>query len=116
MTGRKNGKAGVGFAQACPERALEFLRGLYPAKTADNVSYDTGIPADTVRKWLEGVAKPSFAGLSRLIFAYGPAFLVAVYPKAPQWLDEARRREQQAALRAAQQRITEQLAALEPLT
>ncbi|MGO4738616.1 hypothetical protein AB4099_18860 [Bosea sp. 2KB_26] len=102
----------MSFPQACPERALDFLRGLYPAKTADNVSYDTGIPADTVRKWLEGVAKPSWAGLSRLIFAYGPAFLVAVYPQAPAWLDEAHRRAQHEALRAEQRRIQSQLDAL----
>lgn len=112
MAGRKIGKAGVNSLQACPEKALEFLRGIYPSKTAENVSYDTGIPSDTVRKWLEGVAKPSWAGLSRLIFAYGPAFLVAVYPKAPAWLDEAHRRERQGALRAEQRRIQEQLDAL----
>ena len=112
MTGRKIGKVGVASPQACPERALEFLRGIYPSKTADNVSFDTGIPSDTVRKWLEGAAKPSWAGLSRLIFAYGPAFLVAVYPKAPAWLDEADRRERQEALRAEQLRIQAQLDAL----
>lgn len=112
MTGRKYGKVGVVSAQACPEKALDFLRGLYPSKTADNVAYDTGIPADTVRKWLERAAKPSWVAFSRLIFVYGPAFMVAVYPNAPKWLDEAHRREQQAALRAEQQRIADQLAAL----
>jgi len=99
---------------ACPERAVAFVRRLYPVKTADCVAADTGVPAQTVRRWLEGVAKPSWTAFSRLIFAYGPAFLVAVYPNAPRWLDEAHRREQQAALRAEQQRIAEQLAALEP--
>lgn len=112
MTGQKFGKIGVALPQACPEKALEFLRRLYPSKTADHVAYDTGIPADTVRKWLEGVSKPSWAGLSRLIFAYGPAFLVSVYPSAPAWLDEAHRRERQDALRAEQRRIQSQLDAL----
>lgn len=112
MTGQKFGKIGGTSPQACPEKALEFLRGLYPSKTVENVAYDTGIPSDTVRKWFEGVSKPSWAGLSRLIFAYGPAFLMAVYPKAPSWLDEAHRRERQEALRAEQRRIQEQLDAL----
>ncbi|MBN9453227.1 MAG: hypothetical protein J0I42_14865 [Bosea sp.] len=112
MTGQKSGKVGVTSPQACPEKALDFLRGLYPSKTIENVAYDTGIPSDTVRKWFEGVAKPSWAAFSRLIFAYGPAFLIAVYPKAPAWLDEAHRRERQEALRAEQRRIQEQLDAL----
>lgn len=112
MTGQKFGKIGVAAPQACPERALDFLRILYPQKTADHVSYDTGIPADTIRKWFEGVAKPSWAAFSRLIFTYGPSFLIAVYPEAPAWLDEAHRRERQEALRAEQRRIQEQLEAL----
>lgn len=113
MNWESSGKVGVNVAQACPERAVAFIRALYPSKTADHVAYDTGISADTVRKWIEGAAKPSWVAFSRLIFAYGPAFLAAVYPRVPAWLDEARRRELQAELRAEQQRITEQLAALD---
>ncbi len=99
-------------SQACPDRAVAFIRARYPVKTAEHVSADIGLPVHTVKRWLEGVAKPSWTGLSRLIFAYGPAFLVAVYPKAPAWLDEAHRRERQDALRAEQRRIKEQLDAL----
>jgi predicted transcriptional regulator len=113
MNSTENGRAGVNVSQACPERAVAFIRAMYPSKTADHVAYDTGIAADTVRKWIEGAAKPSWVGLSRLIFAYGPAFLAAVYPSAPKWLDEAHRREMQASLRAEQQRISDQLDALE---
>lgn len=106
-------KVGLTDGEACPERAVAFVRRLYPVKTADCVSADTGVPAQTVRRWLEGVSKPSWVAFSRLIFAYGPSFLAAVYPKAPQWLDEAHRREMQATLRAEQQRISDQLAALD---
>lgn len=99
--------------QACPERAVAFIRSRYPFKTAECVAADIGVPSGTVRRWLEGAASPSWGAFSRLIFAYGPAFLAAVYPKAPQWLDEAHRREMQATLRAEQQRISDQLAALD---
>lgn len=106
-------KIGRFDGEACPERAVAFVRRLYPSKTADCVAADTGVPSQTVRRWLEGVSKPSWVAFSRLIFAYGPAFLVAVYPKAPKWLDEAHRRAQGVVLRAEQQRIAEQLEALD---
>lgn len=106
------GKAGVNDTQACPERAIAYIRKLHPSKTADHVAADTGISPDTVRKWLEGVAKPSWVAFSRLIFAYGPSFLTAVYPKAPAWLDDAHRRERLAALEAAQARIQAEIAEL----
>jgi hypothetical protein len=98
--------------QACPDRAIAFIRALYPVKTAEHVAADIGLPVHTVKRWLEGVAKPSWSGLSRLIFAYGPAFLIAVYPKAPKWLDEAHRRERLAALEAEQARIRAEIAEL----
>ncbi len=113
MSGPSSFRIGCNDGEACPDRAVAFVRRLYPTKTADCVAADTGLPVQTVRRWLEGVAKPSWIGFSRLIFAYGPAFLAAVYPRAPAWLDDARRRELQAELRAEQQRITEQLAALD---
>jgi hypothetical protein len=95
------------------DRAIEFLRRLYPSKTADNVAADIGASPDTIAKMIERGTTPNAATFCRLIFAYGPAFLAAVYPRAPAWLDDARRRELQAELRAEQQRITEQLAALD---
>lgn len=105
-------KIGRNDGEACPDRAVAFIRRLYPTKTADCVAADTGLSAQTVRRWLEGVAKPSWAGFSRLIFAYGPAFLIAVYPNAPAWLDDAHRRERLAALEAAQARIQAEIAEL----
>lgn len=95
------------------DHAIEFLRRIYPTKTADNVAADISVSPDTISKMIERGATPSAATFCRLIFAYGPAFLAAVYPKAPQWLDEANRREMQANLRAEQQRISDQLAALD---
>lgn len=98
--------------QACPERAVAFIRSRYPFKTAECVAADIGVPSGTVRRWLEGAASPSWGAFSRLIFAYGPAFLAAVYPKAPKWLDEAARDEALRDLRDQQRRIQEQLDAL----
>ena len=112
MSGEDVFKIGQIDGDACPDRAVEFIRKLYPNKTADCVSADTGVPSQTVRRWLEGVAKPSWTAFSRLIFAYGPAFLIAVYPKAPKWLDDAHLRERLAALEAAQARIQAEIAEL----
>lgn len=94
------------------ERMIAFLRKRYPSKTAENVALDLGCSPETVAKMMERVTTPNAVTYGRLIFAYGPAFLVAVYPKAPAWLDEAHRRERQDALRAEQRRIQEQLDAL----
>lgn len=98
--------------QACPDRAIAFIRARYPVKTAEHVASDIGLPVHTVKRWIEGAAKPSWTGLSRLIFAYGPAFLIAVYPNAPKWLDEAHRRERLAALEEQQARIRAEIEAL----
>jgi len=112
MSERSVFKIGRNDGEACPDRAVAFIRRLYPTKTADCVAADTGLPSQTVRRWLEGVAKPSWAGFSRLILAYGPAFLVAVYPNCPKWLDEAHHRERLAALEAEQVRIAAEIASL----
>ena len=78
-----------------PARVAVFLRRLHPAKTAERVADDTGVPAETVRQWLKGAATPGFGRLFALIDAYGPEFLVAVFPRAPRWLDAAWRAEEQ---------------------
>lgn len=112
MSGQNQPNIGQIDTQACPERAVAFIRSRYPSKTAECVSSDIGVPASTVRRWLEGAASPSWAAFSRLIFAYGPAFLVAVYPNAPKWLNDAHRQERLCALQAEQARITAELASL----
>lgn len=113
MTAAISGRNARNGWKACPEKAVAFIRRRYPMKTAESVAADTGIGAETVKKWLDGSARPSWDGVFALICAYGPAFLAAVLPNAPQWLDEAHRREMQASLRAEQQRISDQLAALD---
>ena len=112
MSYPSEGKIYLKSQMACPEKAVEFIRARYPAKTAENVSSDTGIGAETVKKWLDGAARPSFDGLSRLIFAYGFPFLVAVFPRQPVWLSNAYQRERLASLEAEQARIQSEIQAL----
>lgn len=112
MSGQSSFKIGSKNFEACPDQAVAFVRQLYPTKTADCVAADTGLPVQTVRRWLEGVAKPSWIGFSRLILAYGPAFLMAVFPRQPEWLTEAYQREQLAELEAEQVRIQSKIQAL----
>ena len=112
MSGQKQPNIGANGTQACPDRAVAFIRTLYPAKTAECVAADIGLPVPTVKRWIEGAAKPSWSGFSRMILAYGPAFLVAVFPSRPRWLDDAYQREQLAELEAEQARIQSRIAAL----
>lgn len=108
-----SGQTDVAERIAKAERIIGFLRQRYPTKTAENVAADLGCSADTVQKMMERCSTPNVMTFGRMILQYGPAFLAAVYPKAPKWLDEAHRREMQATLRAEQQRISDQLAALD---
>lgn len=94
------------------ERIIGFLRRLYPAKTAENVAADLGGSAETIQKMMDRCSTPSTVLFTRMILAYGPAFLIAVYPKAPKWLDDAHRRERLAALEAEQARIRAEIAEL----
>ncbi len=78
-----------------------FLRRLHPRDTAACVEADTGIPAGSVEKWLQGIAFPRARHQFRLIGAYGPSVFAAMVPAAPRWLDEAVRAER---LREMEQR------------
>jgi hypothetical protein len=81
-------------------RAVRYLRSRQPVKTAAAVEAETGISADTVRKWFAG-AKPGFTHVLQLICCYGPGFLAAVMGDgAPTWLDDAARAERQLELEA----------------
>lgn len=77
------------------ERAMDglisFFRQLYPDDTATRISDDTGIPADTIRKWLSRSGLPSGTTAAGLIYIYGPRFLLATWPEktAPAWLHES---------------------------
>lgn len=94
------------------ELIIAFLRRLYPTKTADNVAADLGCSPETIQKMMDRVSTPNVLTFGRMILAYGPAFMVAVYPNAPKWLDDAHRRERLAALEAAQARIQAEIAEL----
>lgn len=98
--------------QACPERAVAFIRERYPMKTAESVAADTGVGFETVKKWLDGSARPSWDGIFAMISAYGFPFLVAVFPRQPVWLSDAYQRERLAELEAAQARIQSEISAL----
>ena len=112
MAGSVSTRIGAISPQACPDRAIAFIRSRYPSKTAENVAADIGGSAETIQKMMDRCSTPNVTTFGRMILAYGPAFLVAVYPNCPQWLDEAHRRERLAALKAEQIRIQEQLDAL----
>lgn len=98
--------------KASPERAVDFIRARYPVKTAESVAADTGIGAETVKKWLEGAVRPSWDGIFALICAYGTPFMVATVVTKPQWLEDAHRSARLAALEAAQARIQAEIAEL----
>lgn len=68
-----------------------FLRATHPSKTAASVSAATGLPAETVKKWLAGEAAPSGSAMLSLICAYGPDLIHAAVPRAPIWLSAAAR-------------------------
>jgi hypothetical protein len=83
------------------ERVAAFLRLRHPVKTADNVSADTGIPVNTVKTWLQRASAPDAEGYTLLWLAYGPDFLAVLADgRAPQWLQQARRDHEAAALKA----------------
>jgi hypothetical protein len=66
-----------------------FLRSLYPRDTAANVADDVEISDRTVDNYLNLTATPRGPVFARFIKRYGPAFLRAVMPNAPAWLDDA---------------------------
>lgn len=94
------------------ERIIAFLRRLYPMKTAENVAADIGGSAETVQKMMDRGSTPNVVTYGRMILAYGPDFLVAVYPNAPKWLNDAHRAARLAALEAEQARIQAEIAEL----
>jgi hypothetical protein len=88
------------------DKVGDFLRSMYPQKTAECVAADTGISAKTVSKWLERSSAPGGLAMIHLAMMYGPEFLCAVADKTPAWLNNARKAEKA-------ERIERQLAALQ---
>ncbi|MBY0259577.1 hypothetical protein [Methylobacterium sp.] len=94
-------KEGLDWSQQIDLDGLSrFLREQYPDKTAQNVAARTKLPADTVKKWLLGVALPNGRAMLVLACAFGPEVLVAMLRHPPGWLDEAARGAEQARLQA----------------
>jgi len=84
ISGQFGGDAGA------PLRLGGYLRSLRPDKTAETVAAETGLPADTIAKWLPPTrSAPSFGALLVLAGVYGPAVLAAAYKRPPPWLDAA---------------------------
>ena len=90
-------------------RLIRFLRSAYPGKTIDHVAEDLGVPRGTAKNWVEGKSVPGFIHTLKLIAKYGPEFLVAVYPNAPRWLDQAYRDHQEAKLNSQIEALQRQL-------
>jgi hypothetical protein len=82
------------------ERVCAFLRDRHPVKTADNVAADTGIPFNTIKTWLDRASAPNAEGYTALWMAYGPDFLAALADREPAWLQEVRRAQEAAQLKA----------------
>lgn len=85
------------------------LRARHPEKTAVHVAAETGLPHDSVRKWLSGESVPGGKALLALICAYGPDLMHAMIRGAPEWLDAAARDEQH---RTLEREIAERRVAL----
>lgn len=88
------------------------LRRVHPVKTAEFVSVDIGVPAETVRQWLRGAANPSGPALAALIGVYGLEILAAALPALPQCLKRALVAERRAAAMDEMRRLGERLEAL----
>jgi len=94
------------------QRTVSFLKGARPRDTAKLVSRDTGIGISTLEKMIERQSAPSAGTFVAMTLAYGPAFLAAVMPDGPAWLDRAVRAERMAQLEAEQVRINREMEAL----
>lgn len=83
-----------------PAKILDYLRALYPSKTAEHVAADTGISRETVHTWFGRCSAPSWQHMAVLIITYGPDFLAAALPARPAWLDGHVREERRQRLEA----------------
>ncbi|MGE7415869.1 hypothetical protein [Methylobacterium tarhaniae] len=99
-------------ARTLAERACQFLRDRYPAKTAMYVSADIGVAVGTVRKWLDQGHCPSGPAYDAMIATYGAGFLCAIRPDEAGWWHRVARAERQAALEARAEAIQQQLASM----
>jgi DNA-binding transcriptional regulator YiaG len=91
------------------ERIVAFLREQHPVKTIESVSAETGVSQATIAKWFERASVPGGLAILMLAAAYGPEFLVAAYPKAPNWLRITHRAHRIDQLTKQQEALSKQL-------
>jgi hypothetical protein len=111
-SGQSAGQFGFCSSRETSERIVSYLRSIYPTKTAECVAADTNISAATVRKWFGRESTPNGFAVFRLIGAYGPEFLVAVFPSAPAWLSAAHQSEKAARLQRQMDALKAEMEAL----
>lgn len=70
-----------------------FARARHPTKTAACVAAETGLPIDSVKKWLAGDAVPGGRALLALLCLYGPDLAHAMLNGMPAWMSSAARAE-----------------------
>lgn len=83
----------------------DFLRRRHPAKTAACVASETGLPPDSVKKWLSGEVQPNGRAVMALICAYGPELISSSVKDAPSWCDTEAKAAKIAALKAELQEL-----------
>jgi hypothetical protein len=88
------------------QKWASILRDRHPDKTAECVAAAIDEPAATVRKWLEGRARPGWRATLKLVGVYGPELLAAAMDSPPEWLDDAVRAERLTALRLQYVRLS----------
>lgn len=77
-----------------------FLREEHPRDAAKSVAKRTRQPFGTVKKWLNGSARPNLHAALVLVCVYGPEVLAAMLREPPEWLDASARAAEQARQRS----------------
>lgn len=87
---RLNSKTGT-ERERLAQGLIDFFRARHPKQTSLRVAEETGIPEQTIRKWLDRSSAPNVMYFEPLLMTYGPSFLAAVWPsnELPSWLREA---------------------------
>jgi hypothetical protein len=75
-----------------PEPLIRFLRRRHPRRTPEAVAAQSGLPPESVRRWLKGGVWPSGRAVVALVANYGPELIAGTLKRRPPWRDEAARR------------------------
>lgn len=87
---RLNSKTGT-ERERLAQGLVDFFKVRHLKQTSIRVAEETGIPEQTIRKWLERSSAPNVMYFEPLMMTYGPSFLAAIWPvkELPSWLREA---------------------------